>query len=309
MLVQHSTQEKLLTGLSRLEAFIGNTPLFPMRFSSEKVRVYAKLEWQQLGGSVKTRPAFQIIKQAALDGCLDENRHLLDASSGNTGIAYAHIGAALGIPVTLVLPENASRERKQLLKALGTTIIYTSAFGSTDEAQEKAQELASQHPDRYFYANQYGNPSNWQAHYEHTAIEIWRQTSGQLTHFITGLGTTGTFVGTAKRLRELNPDISTITLQPETALHGLEGWKHLETAKVPTIYDRTVATENRVISTLAAYERLQKTSREEGLLLSPSAAANLQGALDLAKELEEGMIVTIFPDDALKYMDLYQQLF
>lgn len=311
MLVQSLNQTRLLEKVQQLSQFIGSTPLYQIQniWDNPKVEIYAKLEWQQLGGSVKARPAFQIIKQAIEEAYLDEQRHLLDASSGNTGIAYAQIGAALGIPVTLVIPQNASKERKQLLEALGANIIYTSPFGSTDEAQEKALELATANPDQYFYADQYGNSANWQAHYESTALEIWTETQGKVSHFITGLGTTGTFVGTSKRLLELNPSIQTITLHPETALHGLEGWKHLETAKIPKIYDASIATQNHEVSTLAAYEMIQLAAKKEGLLLSPSAAANLQGAITLAETLEEGVVVTVFPDDASKYSDLYKQLF
>ncbi|MCH2043166.1 MAG: cysteine synthase family protein [Saprospiraceae bacterium] len=311
MLVQSLNKSRLLEKVQELSKFIGSTPLYQIQniWDNPKVKIYAKLEWQQLGGSVKARPAFQIIKQAIEEGYLDEQRHLLDASSGNTGIAYAQIGAALGIPVTLVIPQNASKERKQILEALGATIIYTSPFGSTDEAQEKALELARANPDQYFYADQYTNAANWRAHYESTALEIWTETQGEVSHFITGLGTTGTFVGTSKRLLELNPSIQTIALHPETALHGLEGWKHLETAKIPKIYDANMATQNQEVSTLAAYEMIQLASKKEGLLLSPSAAANLQGAIALAENLEEGVVVTIFPDDASKYSDLYKQLF
>lgn len=308
------TQEidiKLVEQLDVIGRFIGNTPLFPITnlHSNERVKIYAKLEWQQLGGSVKSRPAFNIIKNAILNGELTSEKRLLDATSGNTGIAYAAIGAALGTKVTICLPENASEERKTILKAYGAEIIYTSKFGSTDEAQELAQELYLKNPDKYYYARQYQNDSNWKAHYLTTSEEIWRQTNGDITHFVAGLGTTGTFTGTGRRLRELNPTIQLISLQPDSALHGLEGWKHLETAIVPTIYDNTIAHENLEMDTYQAYETIKRVAATEGLLISPSAAANLNGALQVAAQLSEGVIVTVFPDNAEKYSEVINNLF
>ncbi len=297
--------------LKEIRPFIGNTPLFPLnRISpSPGVRILAKLEWQQLGGSVKARPAFQIIHSAIEQGRLFPEQRLLDATSGNTGIAYAAIGAALGIPVTLCLPENASQERKQLLQALGAEIIYTSRFESTDGAQEKARELAERYPERYFYADQYNNPANWQAHYYGTAEEIYHQTGGRITHFVAGLGTTGTFVGTGRRLKERVPGVRLIALQPDTALHGLEGWKHLETARVPGIYDPQLADAVLPVDTAEAYALIRRVAREEGLLLSPSAAANLAGAVKVAREIEQGMVVTVFPDNADKYGEVLRRIF
>lgn len=295
----------------QLEKQIGNTPLIPIRnvFQKKGVQILVKLEWQQLGSSVKARPAFNIIKSAILSQQLYKGRRLLDATSGNTGIAYAHIAAALGIPLTIVLPENASKERKYILKALGAELIYTSKFGSTDEAQEKAQELANAQPDLYFYADQYSNPANWQAHELTTAPEIWEQSKQQITHFVAGLGTTGTLVGTTKGLKAFNPSIQSIALHPETALHGLEGWKHLETAKVPLIYNPQIIDKHLEISTIEAYDYVKKIAKKEGLLVSPSAAANLVGAIKVAQQLEEGTVVTVFPDDASKYGEVLQQLF
>ena len=306
------TDPKLLARLQQIAPFIGNTPLFPLHHivDNPRVKVFAKLEWQQLGGSVKARPAFNIIKNAIEEGKLDTERHLLDASSGNTAIAYAAIGAALSIPVTICLPENASEERKLLLKAYGAEVIYTSKYGSTDEAQEMALDLSQSNPDRYFYADQYGNDSNWLAHYQKgTADEIFQQTEGAVTHFVTGLGTTGSFTGTGRRLHELKPNISLTSLQPETALHGLEGWKHLETAKVPKIYDDTVADQNLDISTLEAYEWIKKAAGSTGLLLSPSSGANLAGAVKVAEKLEAGVVVTLFPDSAERYGEVTKSLF
>lgn len=295
----------------QLEEQIGNTPLIPIRtvFQKKGVQILVKLEWQQLGASVKARPAFNIIKSAILSQQLYKGRRLLDATSGNTGIAYAHIAAALGISLTIVLPENASQERKYILKALGAELIYTSKFGGTDEAQEKAKELANTYPDLYFYADQYSNPANWQAHQLTTAPEIWAQSKQQITHFVAGLGTTGTLVGTSKGLKALNPSIQSIALHPETALHGLEGWKHLETAKVPLIYAPQLIDQHLEISTLEAYEYLKQIAAKEGLLVSPSAAANLAGAIKVANQLNEGTVVTVFPDDASKYGEVLQHLF
>ena len=266
--------------LTQIESLVGNTPLIPIRrlHQNPRVKIFAKAEWEQLGGSIKSRPAFGIIKAAIEDGYLDEERHLLDATSGNTGIAYAAIAAELGIPVTICLPENASQERKDLLWNLGANIVFTSRFESTDGAQEKARELKAVYPDKYFYADQYNNEANWKAHYNSTAFEIYQQTEQQITHFVAGLGTTGTFVGTSRRLKELDSEIQCIALHPDTALHGLEGWKHLETAKVPGIYDGQIADQNLLVDTLVAYEMVKLAKEKENLLLSPSAAANLAGA-------------------------------
>jgi len=295
----------------RLDSYIGQTPLYPINnlHQNEEVKIFAKLEWQQFGESVKARPAYRIIQDAIAAGDLTMDKHLLDASSGNTGIAYAQIGAALSIPVTLCLPENASEERKQILRALHVDLRLTSRSGGTDEAQKVAKQIYENQPEKYFYADQYGNPSNWKAHFDTTGPEILDQTDYQITHFITGLGTTGTFTGTGKILKEYNRDIQLIGLQPNIAMHGLEGWKHLETAHQPAIYDDSVADEIRAVSTERAYELVKLTAREEGLLISPSSAANLVGALQLANEIDEGTIVTIFPDDGSKYSEIYNQLF
>lgn len=239
---------------------------------------------------------------------LDEHRTLLDATSGNTGIAYAAIGRVLNLPVTLCLPENASPERKKILAGLGARIIYTSRFEGTDGAQEKANQLALEFPGKYYYASQYKNNNNWKAHYNGTAVEILTQVPG-ITHFIAGLGTTGTFTGTARRLKEFSPQIKTVALQPSSALHGLEGWKHLETAMVPAIYDAALPDEIREVETTEAYHIIKKVRQEEGLLLSPSAAANIAGALQLAAGLEKAMIVTVLPDNADKYTEITQKIF
>ena len=234
---------------------------------------------------------------------------LLDASSGNTGIAYASVCRSLGLNLTLCLPENASEERKMLLKALGTNIVYTSPLGSTDEAQEQAQELKNSKPDYYYYADQYGNAANWQAHYQHTAPEILDQTDQQITHFVAGLGTTGTFTGTSKRLKEVDEQIKIISLQPDAAMHGMEGWKHMETAKNPAFYDPELADDNLAISSEAAFDWVKTAADKEGLLISPSSAANLAGAYEVAKTIDQGVVVTIFPDNLEKYRDVAQTIF
>ncbi len=310
-MIQENLDTKLSKRIDEIGAFIGNTPLFPIKkaFSNPNIKIFAKLEWQQIGGSVKARPAYNIIRQAVKEGRLSEERHLLDASSGNTAIAYAAIGAAAGIPVTICIPENASKERKMIQKSFGVDIIFTPAVGEMNEAQDRAKELALSNPDKYFYADQYANHHNWQAHYLTTAEEIYRQTGGKITHFVAGLGTTGTFVGTSRKLRELNEDIQFISLQPNTALHGLEGWKHLATARVPAIYDETIADANLKVDTMEAYEWVKKVAKDEGLLISPSAAANLLGAVKVANTIDEGVIVTTFADDAAKYSEVMDELF
>jgi cysteine synthase B len=299
----------LLKTLERIRPFIGNTPLWPVSLVANRgTRVFAKLEWYQLGGSVKSRAVYHIIRAAVQDGKLRKSISLLDATSGNTGIAMAQIGAALRIPVTLVLPENASPERKSILKGLGAEIIYTSKFGTTDEAQEMALSMSLNKPGKYFYADQYSNENNWKAHVETTAQEIIKQTNGEITHFIAGLGTTGTFIGTTIGLKSYNKNIRCIALQPDSALHGLEGWKHLDTAKIPSIYREDLADEVRIVETSDAYRLVKQIAIEEGLLISPSSAANLLGAIQLSDEIEEGVIVTVCPDDISKYQEVLQQI-
>jgi cysteine synthase B len=294
-----------------LEKQIGNTPLVNLSrlVTNPQVTIMAKQEWQQLGGSIKARPAFNIIKQAIFGGQLQPGQHLLDASSGNTGIAYAIIGEALNIPVTICLPQNASAERINILKKHGAEIIFTSSFGSTDEAQEKAQMLSGQFPDKYFYADQYANENNWRAHYQSTANEILKQSDNRLTHFVCGLGTTGTFVGTGRRLKEKNSSVTLVSLQPELALHGLEGWKHLPTATVPSIYDSTIADFSLEVSTESAYEMIKNVYAAYGYKISPSSAANLVGSILVAESITSGVIVTMFPDNADNYGDVMKQIF
>lgn len=307
------TQERdsvLEKKILELESKVGNTPLLkidPALYNKPGVEIYAKKEWLQIGGSVKARAAYSIIRRAIQTGELTRKKILLDATSGNTGIAYAAIAKEIGLKVALCLPENASIERKQILTGLGVNIIYTSALEGTDGSQEKALQLARNQPEKYFYADQYKNENNWKAHYHTTAIEITGEVPG-ITHFVAGLGTTGTFIGTGRRLRELKPPVKLVSFQPDSALHGMEGWKHLETAVVPTIYDPSVADENIEITTEEAYEMLKKIYELDGLLLSPSSAANIAGAIKVASGINKGVIVTVLPDNADKYSEVIKKL-
>jgi S-sulfo-L-cysteine synthase (O-acetyl-L-serine-dependent) len=296
--------------LAALRSQIGNTPLitFPNIFRKEKVLLYAKQEWEQLSGSVKARAAYAIFRDAIEKKQLRAGKILLDATSGNTGIAYARIGKILGIPVALCLPENASEERKDILRSLGAELILTSRFEGTDGAQEIARSMAEKSPELYFYADQYKNENNWRAHFDGTAVEILKQVPG-ITHFVTGLGTTGSFVGTGRRLKKEKNSIRLISLEPDNPLHGLEGWKHLETAVIPEIYDASVADENCWISTEEAYEMIVLVKEKEGLMLSPSSAANLVGAIRVASTLEKGIVVTLLPDNGDKYGEVIKKLF
>jgi cysteine synthase B len=287
---------------------VGNTPLLRLeRVGREypQVEIYAKAEWFNPGGSVKDRAALSMIREGERAGALRPGKTILDATSGNTGIAYAMIGAALGYPVLLCLPSNASRERKRILSAYGAEIVLTPADAGSDGAIRRAREIHAGDPQKYFYPDQYSNPANWRAHYQTTAPEIWEQTEHSITHFVAGLGTSGTFVGTARRLKELNPRIQCVSLQPEAAFHGLVGWKHMASALVPAIYDPRVADRDFVIRTEDAYLMARRLAREEAMLVSPSASAALVGCLQLAASLdrrERAVIVTIFPDAAEKYL-------
>ena len=287
---------------------IGNTPLLRLaRIGSELpgVEILGKAEWLNPGGSVKDRAASNIVAQARASGKLTSGKILLDSTSGNTGIAYAMIGAAQGFPVTLCMPENVSVERKRILHAYGANIIYTDPADGSDGAIRMARELAAKHPDLYYYADQYSNDANWQAHYHGTANEIWQQTEGRITHFVAMLGTSGTFVGTTRRLRELNPRVRCISLQPDSAFHGIEGTKHMASAIVPKIYDPSLADADLGISTEDAYAMAKRLAREEGLLVGISAAAAVVGCLQLARQLkknERAVFVTILCDSGDKYL-------
>jgi cysteine synthase B len=296
-------------GLSLLDG-IGNTPL--LRFDRltthlPRVTLLGKAEWCNPGGSVKDRAAANIVVQGRRDGKFAPGKILLDSTSGNTGIAYAMLGAAEGFPVTLCMPTNVSVERKKILQAYGANILYTDPGEGSDGAIRMARELAAKHPDLYFYADQYSNDANWQAHYYGTANEIWQQTEGCITHFIAMLGTSGTFMGTTRRLKELNPTIRCISLQPDSSFHGIEGAKHMATAIVPKIYDPALADENLDIATEDAYAMARRMSRECGLLLGISAAAGIFASLKVAERLQlkkkqQAVIVTILCDSGEKYL-------
>jgi cysteine synthase B len=287
---------------------IGNTPLLRLeRVGREfpNVEFGAKAEWFNPGGSVKDRPALSMIQAGLASGALKKGKRIIDATSGNTGIAYAMIAAALGYGVTLCLPDSASHERKKILWAFGAELVITPGDEGTDGAIRRVKELVAVDPERYFYPDQYSNPANWQAHYRTTANEIWEQTGGRITHFVAALGTSGTFVGTTRRLKELNPAICCISLQPDASFHGLEGWKHMPTAIRPAIYDDTLADENLEIGTEDAYRLVKRMAREEGLLASPSAAAALLGCFRAAKTIpaaQSAVMVTVFPDSGTKYL-------
>jgi cysteine synthase B len=303
-----STTQRAPAGESVLDR-IGNTPLLRLeRVGSEfaNIEFYAKAEWFNPGGSVKDRPALSMIRAGLASGALRPGKAIIDATSGNTGIAYAMIGAALGYPVKLCLPDSASLERKRILTAFAAELVITPGDLGTDGAIHKVHEIVAAEPDKYFYADQYSNPANWQAHYRTTANEIWEQTSGRITHFVSGLGTSGTFVGTTRRLKELDPGIRCVSLQPDDSFHGLEGWKHMPTAIRPAIYDDKLADENLPVSTEEAYRLVKRLAREEGLLVSPSSAAALLGCFAVAARIpkqEHAVIVTVFPDSASKYLN------
>ncbi len=301
---------ELVTGLGEATlARVGNTPLIRV----EKVVrdlpgivVLGKAEWLNPGGSVKDRAASSIVAEAERSGQLAPGKVLLDSTSGNTGIAYAMIGAAKGFPVTLCMPSNVSEERKRILKAYGANIVYTDPGEGSDGAIRKAQEMHAAEPGRYFYADQYSNDANWRAHYHGTAEEIWQQTEGRITHFVAMLGTSGTFVGTARRLKELDPKIECVSLQPDSPFHGIEGAKHMATAIVPKIYDPRLADRDLGIATEEAYEMVRRLAREEGLLVGISAGAAVAGCRRVAQELvaakRKAVMVTIFPDSGDKYL-------
>jgi cysteine synthase B len=288
--------------------YIGNTPLLRLeRIGKEfpNVEFAAKAEWFNPGGSVKDRPALSMIQSGLASGQLTPGKRIIDATSGNTGIAYAMVGAALGYGVTLGLPDSASHERKKILGAFGAELVITAGDEGTDGAIRRVKEMVAADPEKYFYPDQYSNPANWQAHYGGTANEIWEQTACRITHFVAGLGTSGTFVGTTRRLKELNPAIRCISLQPDGSFHGLEGWKHMESAIVPAIYDHQLADENLEVSTEGAYQLVKRLAREEGLLASPSAAAALLGCFQVAKKIpkeQSAVIVTVFADAGTKYL-------
>ena len=285
---------------------IGNTPLLSFRRVRPpgwpRVQVFAKAEWYNPGGSVKDRAALNMVLDGERRGLLTAGKTLVDATSGNTGIAYAMICAERGYKVKLALPKNASRERKQNLQAYGAELVYTDPTEGTDGAQRFVKRLVASDPDRYFYPDQYNNDANWRAHYETTGPEVWQQTDRAITHFVTGLGTTGTFTGVTRRLRELKPEVKCVSMQPDAPLHGLEGLKHMPTALVPGIYDRSLADAEVEVGTEDAHRMVLRLAREEGILVGVSSGANMVAAMKVASELKEGVVVTIFCDSAAKYL-------
>src|SRR5258708_20034811 len=292
----------------RSVSLIGNTPLLRLeRIARDlpNVQLLGKAEWYNPGGSVKDRAAFNIVKEGRSSGKFSAGKTLPDSTSGNTGIAYAMIGAAEGFPVTLCMPENVSVERKRILFAYGANISYPAPADGSDGAIRAVRELFAREPEKYFYADQYSNPANWQAHYHGTASEIWQQTEGRITHFLSMMGTSGTFMGTARRLKELNPNVRCISLQPDSPFHGIEGAKHMASAIVPGIYDPPLPDENLAISTQNSYAMAIRLSREECLLAGISAGAAVHGAMQVAKRLDpkqEAVIVAILPDSGDKYL-------
>ena len=303
------TQEKrpLLPALGQeILSKIGRTPLIPLKKIGREVpgvTLLVKAEWFNPGGSVKDRAAAHIVDQAEREGLLTPDRILLDATSGNTGVAYALIGAAKGYRVKLCVPENASPEVLKTLRAYGAQVVETSALESSDGAIREAKRLVSVEPGKYFYADQYNNPANWQAHYETTGPEIWEQTQGEVTHLIAGLGTSGTLMGTGRYLKEQKPSLQVVAVQPDSPLHGLEGLKHMATSIVPGIYDPSFPDQNVEVKTEEAYTQVMRLSKEEGLLVGISSGAALAAGLKVARSMGEGIVVMIFPDGGSRYLD------
>lgn len=285
---------------------VGDTPLIRLTHVTEGlnpgVEVYAKAEWFNPGGSVKDRPALWMILDGIRTGKLTPDKILMDSSSGNTAIAYAMIGAALGYKVELVIPENINIERKKTLQAFGSKIIYSDPLEGSDGAIRLARKLKAENPDKYFMPDQYNNPENPKAHYESTAVEIWEQTEGRVTHFVAGLGTSGTFMGTSRRLKELNPMITAIAVEPAEALHGLEGMKHMPTSIVPGIYNAGYPDELIRVTTEDAYDFMKELLKKEGIFVGHSGGAVAFATIEYAKKLKEGVLVTIFPDGGYRYL-------
>lgn len=307
------TQERLAQSLvvappppCGVEFTVGNTPLLVLRRITadlpSSVQVYAKAEWFNPGGSIKDRPAFNILRTALANCDLVPGKRLLDSTSGNMGIAYTTFGAAMDVPVTLVLPANASPERIAILRALGAELVLTDPLEGSDGAIRVARQMAAEEPDLYFYANQYDNPANWQAHYLTTGPEIFQQTAGQVTHIVAGLGTSGTLTGVSRYLQQFNPDVQLIAVQPDSPLHGLEGLKHMSTAIQPGIFDPSLPDRTLEISTEEAYDMVRRLAREEGLFTGISSGAAAAAALKVAEELDQGVVVTVFPDAGYKYL-------
>ena len=288
-----------------LAGLVGNTPLLPLRRIAPvppEVQLFAKAEWFNPGGSVKDRPALNILRSALSDGHLFEGKRLLDSTSGNMGIGYATFAAALGIPVTLAIPENASPERLTVLHALGAELVLTDPLEGSDGAIRIARQMAAEHPERYFFADQYNNPANWQAHYLGTGPEILGQTNGKVTHFLAGLGTSGTLMGVGRYLRSYRPEAQLVAVQPDAPFHGLEGLKHMPSAIQPGIFDPRLPDLTLEVSTEAAYEMTLRLARREGLFVGVSSGAAAVAALQVASGLEQGVVVVVFPDSGYKYL-------
>ena len=287
-----------------LASLIGRTPLVRLRRFEPRpgVEIYAKLESRNPGGSAKDRAALAMILDGERRGLLRPGRVLLDATSGNTGIAFAMLGASRGYEVRLCVPANVNRERKRLMQAAGASLILTDPMDGSDGAIRAARALHREAPDRYFYPDQYSNPANWRAHYDGTGVEIAQQTGGRVTHFVAGLGTSGTFMGVGRRLRQVAPAVRLISVEPDSPLHGLEGLKHMASAIVPPIYDPALADEALQVSTEDAYDLARRLAREEGVFAGPSSGAALAGCLRVAASLDRGVIVTVFPDGGDRYL-------
>lgn len=285
---------------------IGNTPLIKLKRVlpdeiSPNVEIYVKAEWFNPGGSVKDRPALQMVQDGISSGAFQRGQTLIDSTSGNTGIAYSMIGAAMGFPVALVMPENVSFERKRMIEAYGAKIIFSDPLEGSDGARDVVKNLVDENPSQYFFPDQYGNASNWKAHYQTTGPEIWRDTQGLITHFIAGMGTSGTAMGTSRFLKEQNSNVEAIALQPES-FHGIEGWKNMDSSHKVPIYDASIHDRKITIPTEPAYHWARELARKEGVLVGPSAGGALYGALEVARELDQGLIVVVFADGGDKYL-------
>jgi len=286
---------------------VGNTPLLRVSrvtkgLKGKDVEIYAKAEWLNPGGSVKDRPALRIVEDAEKSGELNQDKIIIDSTSGNTGIAYALIGASRGYKVTVVMPLNVSEERKRIVRAFGAKIVYTDPLLGSDGAMQEAKKIVTEDPSKYFYADQYNNPANWKAHYETTGVEIWEQTKGAVTHFVACLGTSGTLMGTGRRLKDFNPDVQVIAVEPATPIHGLEGMKHMATSIMPGIYDERFPDQKIMVETEDAYNAVRRLAAEEGFFVGYSSGAALVASLKVSNEIAGGTIVTVFPDRGDRYL-------
>jgi cysteine synthase B len=302
--INNTTVRHLISATS-LIGKVGNTPLLALTrilAGMDRISLYAKAEWFNPSGSVKDRAALAMILEGEKSGQLTKEKVIIDATSGNTGIALAMFGASLGYRVHIFMPSNASKERKEMIIEYGAELTMTDPLEGTDGAQRQVKEMVRTHPDKYFYPDQYNNPANWKAHFHGTAEEIIQQTNGTITHFVAGLGTSGTFVGTSRRLKEFRPGITCTSMQPDSPLHGMEGLKHMQTATVPGIYDATIADNTLAVSTEEAYGMMKRLALEEGLSVGVSSGANVAAALKVAKRISKGVIVTILCDDGSRYL-------